>query len=404
MNDVEELSVSLEGVADMQDTEAAETLLCHVARESGAQPHAVNPSVVHASTILFPTLAAFEARKSARLRYGRRGTATSFALEDAVSALEGAAGTVLAPSGASAIAAALLAFAEPGRHVLVPDNVYGPCRHGCEDLLRRFGVEVTYYDPVIGGGIAALLRPETRLIWLESPGSQTFEVQDIPAILAQTRPRGIVSVIDNTWSGGLFLKPLAMGVDISLQAATKYISGHSDLMLGTLACAATVHDRVRAHAQRLGLCVGPDDAYLALRGLRTLAVRMRQHHETGLTLAAWLAARPEVARVMHPGLPDDPGHGLWRAQFTGASGLFGFVLNPVEKPRLAAMMDGLRLFGMGSSWGGYESLLIPTNPAALRSATRWAPEGQTMRLHAGLERAEDLIADLEQGFVRLGGE
>ncbi len=378
-----------------------DTVICHSGRDPAAHSGAVNPPVFHASTILFPTLAALDAKATTKVRYGRRGTPTSFALEDAVSALEQAAGSVLTPSGASAISTVLLAYAKPGAHMLVPDSAYGPCRHCCNEILSHLGVETTFYDPVIGAGIATLVRPETCLIWMETPGSLTFEMQDVAAIVAVAKANRIVTVIDNTWAGGVFFKPLTLGVDISLQAGTKYISGHSDIMLGTISCAESVYDRIKTFALRLGLCVGPDDAYLALRGLRTIAVRMRQHHESGLTLARWLAARPEVARVMHPALPQDPGHSLWKANFTGASGLFGFVLKEKDRTRLAAMMDGLRLYGMGSSWGGFESLMVPTNPSPLRSATNWAVDGQSMRVHVGLEDIADLIDDLERGLKRL---
>lgn len=386
-----------EGGRQMKD----ETLLCHAGRHSWSHHGAVNTPVYHASTILFPTLAALDEKKNAAVRYGRRGTPTSFSLEEAVSALEGAEGTVLAPSGAMAITSVLLAFAEPGAHYLIPDNVYGPCRNCCENVLKTYGVSVTYYDPTIGEGIEELIGGRTSLIWLEVPGSQTFEIADIGKIVEIARNRKIVTVADNTWSGGYYLKPLALGADISLQAGTKYLSGHSDVMLGTIACAPSVHERVKTFASSLGICVGPDDAYLVLRGMRTLSVRLRQHYEAGLRVAEWLKARPEVIGIMHPALPGDDGHELWRRYFTGASGLFGFILKPVARPQLARMLDGLRLFGMGASWGGYESLLIPTNPATLRTATQWEPNGQTMRIHVGLEDPDELIADLELGFGRM---
>jgi cystathionine beta-lyase len=381
----------------------ADTVICHAGRDPAAHFGVVNPPVFHASTILFPTLEALDAKAQQKIRYGRRGTPTTFALEDAVSALEGAAGTVLTPSGSNAISTTLLAHAEPGAHVLIADNVYGPCRHCGEEVLRKLGVEVTYYDPLIGAGIAALIKPSTRLIWMEAPGSLTFEMPDVPAMIAVAKPHGIVTVVDNTWSGGLFFKPLALGADISVQAGTKYISGHSDVMLGTISCSEGSYERVKAFAQRLGICIGPDDAYLAQRGLRTIAVRMRQHNANALALAEWLANRPEVTRIMHPALPSDPNHALWKAHFTGASGLFGFVIRETDRRKLAAMLDGLQLFGMGSSWGGYESLLLPTDPRPLRSATTWSEPGQCMRVHVGLEDISDLITDLDKGFARLNG-
>ncbi|WP_225025863.1 cystathionine beta-lyase [Xinfangfangia pollutisoli] len=389
--------------APLPDTAPAQvqTALCHAGRHPQAHSGAVNVPVFHASTILFPTLEALDAKASAPVRYGRRGTPTTQALEEAVSALEGAVGTVLTPSGAMAITVTLLAHARPGAHYLIPDNVYGPCRHAYTELLQPMGIDCTFYDPQIGAGIARLVRPETVLIWIEPPGSQTFEMPDIRAIVDVARAHGIPTALDNTWSGGLFLQPLAMGVTYSVQAGTKYLCGHSDVMSGTIACAPGAHERMKTYAARLGVCVGPDDAYLVLRGMRTLIMRMRQHHAAGLQVAAWLQTRPEVLRVMHPGLASDPGHALWRRDFTGASGLFGFVLKPVARPALARMMDGLRYYGMGSSWGGFESLLIPTEPAKLRSSTEWAPGGQSMRIHVGLEDPEDLIRDLEAGLARL---
>ncbi len=378
-----------------------QTTLCHAGRHPEDHSGAVNVPVFHASTILFPTLEQLDAKGDAPVRYGRRGTPTSHALEDAVSALEGAEGTVLTPSGVMAITVTLLAHARPGAHFLIPDNAYGPCRHTCHEILKPMGVDYTFYDPRIGAGIAGLLREETALIWIEAPGSQTFEMPDIRAIVEAARARGIPTALDNTWSGGFFLRPLSLGVTYSVQAGTKYLSGHSDVMSGMIACGAGAHERMKAFAARLGVCVGPDDAYLVLRGMRTLAVRMRQHHEAALQVAAWLETRPEVLRVMHPGLPSDPGHALWSRDFSGASGLFGFVLAPVPRPRLARMMDGLRFYGMGSSWGGFESLLIPTDPAKLRSTTSWNPGGQSMRIHVGLEDPADLIEDLAAGLARL---
>ncbi|MFQ6755876.1 cystathionine beta-lyase [Cereibacter sphaeroides] len=378
-----------------------DTILTHAGRDPARHLGAVNTPVYRASTILFPTLAALEAKEGTKLRYGRRGTPTTHALEDAVCALEKADRALLAPSGVSAISTILMSFAEPGAHILMTDSAYGPARKFCEFTLRRFGVETTYYDPTVGAGIEALIRPETKLIWMESPGSQTFEVQDVSAIAEVARRHGIVTAIDNTWSGGYFCQPLTQGVDISIQAGTKYISGHSDLLLGTIACRAEHYDRLRETYLRFGVCVGADDAFLALRGLRTMAVRMAHHHESGLEVANWLLQQEEVCRVMHPGLPGDPGHTLWQQQFTGASGLFGFVLRPVDRPALGRMFDGLSLFGMGSSWGGFESLLVPSNPSVYRTATTWAPGGQTVRIHVGLEDPADLIAELRAAFDRL---
>ncbi|MFD1883267.1 cystathionine beta-lyase [Paracoccus pacificus] len=378
-----------------------DTRVTHSGRSPRQHFGMVNTPVYRASTILFPNLAALDAKEGAKLRYGRRGTPTTHALEDAICALEGGDRALLAPSGVSALSTVLMSYAEPGAHFLVSDSSYGPTRKFCEFTLRKFGIDTTYYDPAIGAGIAELIRPETRLIWMESPGSQTFEVQDIAAIAGAARARGVTTAIDNTWSGGYFSQPIAHGVDISVQAGTKYISGHSDLMLGTIACSAAQYDRLRETYLRFGICISSDDAYLALRGLRTLGVRMRQHHTSGIEVANWLLQQPEVLRVMHPALPQDPGHDLWKTYFTGASGLFGFVMKSVDRDALARMFDGFSLFGMGSSWGGFESLIVPSNPAVYRTATEWNPGGQTVRIHVGLEDPADLMDELRRGFERL---
>ncbi len=360
----------------------------------------VNPPVYHASTVLSPTLEARIAR-TAKVRYGRAGTPTTFALEEAMTALERAHGTVLAPSGLAAITMALSAFVETGDHILVTDSTYTPTRNFANNTLSKFGVEVEYYDPMIGAGISNLIRDNTRLIWTECPGSQTFDVQDLPAIAKAAHEKGVVVLTDNTWSGGYFRKPLDEGVDISVQAATKYIVGHSDVMMGTIACNEATYDRVKQSSSSFGMCCGPNDVYLALRGLRTIGVRMDRHHESGIKVAQWLQSRPEVTRVMHPALPDDPGHEIWKRDFTGASGLFGFVLKESDTNKIAAMMDHMELHGMGSSWGGYESLLIPSWPERSRTASEWETEGQCMRIHVGLEDTDDLIADLEAGLERM---
>jgi len=376
------------------------TIVTHAGNRPFDNHGIVNPPVYHASTILQPTMAEYLDRATKKIRYGRRGTPTSFALEDAVSELEHAHGTILAPSGLAAITMTLCALLESGDHVLITDSTYAPTRNFANKVFARLGIEAEYFDPRIGGEIAALIRDNTRLIWTESPGTQTFEVQDIPAIAAAAQAAGVLVAMDNTWCGGYFYKPLDHGVDISVQAATKYIVGHSDVMMGTIACNEATHARVREISGYYGLCCGPDDIYLTLRGLRTIAVRMQRHHENGLRLAGWLQARPEVLQVMHPGLPGDPGHDLWRRDFTGASGLFGFVLESGEQAKIAALLDGLKLYGMGSSWGGYESLMIPAWPEKNRTATQWSPAGQTLRVHVGLEDIDDLIADLEAGFER----
>ena len=362
----------------------------------------VNPPVYHASTILFPTMQAYQAEKPpGTVRYGRRGTPTSFALEQAVAELEGADHAVTMCSGLSAVYCALSAFVAGGDHVLMADNVYGPARNIANTILARFGVEITFFDPLIGAHIAGLIRDKTRAVYFESPGSHTFEMLDVPAVAAAARDRGVKVLMDNTWASPLFFKPFEHGVDLVVHAATKYIVGHSDAMLGVVTMRRADYDQLREHTQAMGVCAGPDDIYLGQRGLRTIGVRMRQHQVNAARMAEWLQSRPEVSRVLYPALPEDPGHEIWKRDFLGASGLFGVILKPCENSAVAAMLNGLELFGMGSSWGGYESLLVPSNPAKNRTATTWAPEGPSLRMHVGLEDVDDLIADLEKGFARL---
>ena len=378
-----------------------DTIITHSGRHPFENNGAVNPPVYHASTILFPTMEEYVGRSDkTQIRYGRRGTPTTFALEEAITALEGdkAKGTAIVPSGLSAITMALMALVETGDHILITDNTYGPTRNFSQRQLAKFGIEAEFYDPTIGINIENQIRSNTRLIWMETPGSQTFEMQDIPAITEVAKSKGVKTLIDNTWSGGYFFKPLNYGVDVSIQAGTKYIVGHSDVMLGSITCNDSVHEQVYSSVQSFGSCSGPDDIYLALRGLRTMGVRMPRHHQSGLKIAQWLQDRPEVIRVMHPGLPQDPGYALWKRDFTGASGLFGFVVKSPNPTKVAALMDNLKFFGMGSSWGGFESLLIPASPEKNRTATTWDPGGFTVRIDVGLEDTEDLFADLTAGF------
>ena len=360
----------------------------------------VNPPVHHVSTVLYPTAEDFLARR-ARYLYGRRGTPTSEALETALRELEGAdcAGVALLPSGLAAISTALLTVLNAGDHLLVTDSVYEPTRKFCDGVLKRYGITTTYYDPLIGADIAALIAPNTRAVFVEAPGSLTFEVQDVPAIAAAAHARGAVVLMDNTWASPLFFRAFAKGVDLSIQAATKYIGGHSDVMLGTVSANANIWPRLSETVHLLGLCAGPDDIYLALRGLRTPRVRLAQHQQAGLKIARWLAQRPEIARVLHPALEGCPGHAIWQRDFSGATGLFSIVFKPVEKHAVYAFLDGLKLFGIGASWGGFESLAIPFDCAAIRTATHWAPGGPTVRFHIGLEDVDDLIGDLERGFA-----
>ena len=383
---------------------AARTRLVHAGRHPHDNHGVVNPPVYHASTILQPSLAVWEASRKPDFpgyRYGRAGTPTSRSFEEAVADLYGAADAVAVSSGLAAIACALMAVLRAGDHLLVSDSAYFPTRKFCDQMLARYGVETTYYDPRLGGRIADLLRPNTRAVFTEAPGSLTFEMQDIPAIAAAAHAHGAVVLTDNTWGTALHFDALGKGVDIVVEAVTKYICGHSDVMMGLIASTAehagAVRDMVRLH----GNCSGPDDLYLAQRGLRTMGVRLKQNEANGLALATWLEGRPEVSKVLHPGLPSHPDHALWQRDFSGASGLFSFVLRPVPRAALAAFLDGLKLYGMGASWGGFESLILPGDPKALRTATTWDEPGQLLRIHAGLEDVDDLIADLEAGLDRL---
>ncbi|HEU0084104.1 MAG TPA: cystathionine beta-lyase [Bradyrhizobium sp.] len=385
---------------DDGQSQKPETALVTSGRDTEAQKGFVNPPVVHGSTVLYPTAADLHAHRG-EFQYGRHGTPTTRALQDALMALEGprCKGVGLAPSGLAAISTTLLAVLKAGDHLLVCDNVYRPTRNFCNGLLSRYGVETSYYDPSIGGGIAALLRPDTKAVWVEAPGSQSFEMPDVPAIAAAAHAHGALVIDDNTWATPLFHRSLDQGVDISVQAATKYVGGHSDIMFGTISATTKTWPLIAETIRLLGVCAGPDDVYLALRGLRTLAVRLNQHHRSGLEIARWLATRPEVSRVLHPGLESDPGHAIWKRDFTGASGLFSLVLKPAPQKAVDALLDTVKLFGMGYSWGGFESLIIQFDCSDYRSATQWAPEGPALRLHIGLEHVDDLKADLERGFA-----
>jgi len=382
------------------NTQKAETRLVTAGRDTKAQKGFVNPPVVHGSTVLYPTAEDLHAHRS-EYQYGRHGTPTTRALQDTLMELEGprCAGVGLAPSGLAAISTTLLAVCKAGDHILVCDNVYRPSRNFCNGLLARYGVETTYFDPLIGGSIEKLFKPNTRAVLVEAPGSQSFEMPDLPAIATVAHGRGALVIDDNTWATPLYHRSLELGADISMQAATKYVGGHSDIMFGTISANAATWPLVSEAIRLLGICAGPDDVFLALRGTRTLAVRLAQHYRSGLEMARWLATRPEVAKVLHPGLEDNPGHAIWKRDFTGASGLFSVVLKPKPQAAVDAMLDSLTLFGMGFSWGGFESLAIPFDCADYRTATRWAPEGPTLRLHIGLENVDDLKADLDRGFA-----
>jgi cystathionine beta-lyase len=371
-------------------------------RDPFAQHGYVNPPVYHASTLLYRSAEDYLARRG-RYKYGRRGTPTSEALSDAIAELEGraCAGVALLPSGLAACSIALMAMLKAGDHVLVTDNVYEPTRILCDGTLSRLSISTTYYDPLIGSGIASLFKPNTRAVYLESPGSLSFEIQDVPAIAAAAHAHGAVVLMDNTWASPLYFQPLEKGVDLAIQSGSKYIGGHSDLMLGTISANRTTWPQLIKTVHAMGLCVGPDDMYLGLRGLRTMGVRLAQHYAAGLAIARWLEARPEVLRVLHPALERHPGHAIWQRDYTGASGLFSVVFKPMPQAAVFAFIDALSLFGIGASWGGYESLIIPFDCKAVRTATQWAPGGPTVRLHIGLEAVDDLIADLERGFAAM---
>src|SRR5262245_7865130 len=394
------MSFSNDGPSHPQKTE---TRLVTAGRDARTQKGFVNPAVFRGSTVLYPTADDLHAHRS-EYSYGRHGTPTTRALQDVLMSLEGpqCAGVGLVPSGLAAISTTLLSVLKAGDHLLVTDNVYRPSRNFCNGMLARYGVEVTYFDPLIGAGIEKLFKPNTRAVLDEAPGSQSFEMTDIPAIADVAHAREGLVIDDNTWATALFHRSLDQGVDISMQAATKYIGGHSDIMFGTISANAKAWPLISEGIRLLGVCAGPDDVYLALRGMRTLAVRLAQHHRSGLEMARWLAARPEVARVLHPALEADPGHAIWKRDFTGASGLFSIVLKPVPQQAVDALLDTLNLFGMGFSWGGFESLIIPFDCTDYRTATRWAPGGMALRLQIGLEDMDDLKRDLRCGLDRLG--
>jgi cystathionine beta-lyase len=377
------------------------TEVVHGGRDPALQHGFVNPPVYRGSTVIFPTLDALEAYDDQPFKYGRHGTPTTAALEDAICRLEGGARTLLTASGYQAVTTAILAFVKTGDHILMVDSVYQPTRRFCDTLLARLGVTTTYYDPLVGAGIADLIQPNTRVVFTESPGSLTFEMQDIDAIAKAAKARDVTVLMDNTWATPLFFQPLAHGVDVSINACTKYIVGHADAMLGAITANERTQRLVEDARAVLGGCPGSEETYLGLRGLRTLAVRLERHQRSGLAVAEWLARRPEVERVLHPALPSDPGHALWKAQFKGASGLFSVILKPASRNATAALLDGLELFGMGYSWGGFESLIIPFNPKRYRTATSWKADGPAFRLHIGLDEVPDLIADLDAGFKRL---
>ncbi|MGV8996110.1 MAG: cystathionine beta-lyase [Parvibaculaceae bacterium] len=378
-----------------------DTLVVTAGREPDANFGYVNPPVFHGSTILHPTVKILKT-KGQPYTYGRRGSPTISALQKAITALEGGHNTVLTPSGLSAVSTALIAHLKAGDHLLMVDSAYGPTRDFCDKLLTRMGVDVEYYDPRIGAGIARQIKSNTAVVFAESPGSNSFEIQDLPAIAAVAHDRDVVVIADNTYGAGFYCRPLALGADISVQAVTKYLCGHSDVLMGSITTnERTWGDTLFRHGA-LGQTVAPDDVYLVLRGIRTLGVRLERHMATSLVLARWLEARPEVACVIHPALDSHPDHAIWQRDFSGACGLFSFVFKPeITDNAIAAMLDGMELMGMGFSWGGFESLMIPQDLSHNRTVTSGDFGGQLLRIHAGLEDVADLLADLDAGFVRL---
>jgi cystathionine beta-lyase len=393
------MSFSKDGPSNPQKPE---TRLVAAGRDTKGQRGFVNPAVFRGSTVLYPTAEDLHARR-AEFSHGRHDSPTTRALQDVLMALDGpqCAGVGLTPSGLAAITTTLLSVLSAGDHVLVTDNVYRPSRNFCNGMLARYGVEVSYFDPLIGAAIESLFKPNTKAVLVEAPGSQSFEISDIPAIAEVAHARGALVIDDNTWATPLFHRSLDQGVDISMQAATKYIGGHSDIMFGTISANAKAWPLLAEGIRLLGVCAGSDDVFLALRGARTLSVRLAQHYRSALEMARWLATRPEVLQVLHPALESHPGHAIWKRDFTGASGLFSIVLKPVPQKAVDALLDTVKLFGMGFSWGGFESLIIPFDCDPYRTATKWSPGGPTLRLHVGLENVDDLKADLDRGFAAL---
>jgi cysteine-S-conjugate beta-lyase len=383
-----------------------DTLLARAGRDPSRYQGMVNTPVFRTSTVIFPDRATYESRSGddyKKVRYGLNGTPTTFAFEEAVAQMEGGHAAVALPSGLAAVAVALWAYLKSGDHVLVPDPVYGPTRAFCDRRLKPNGIEVEYYDPLAGADIGKLIRQNTRAVFCESPGSLTFEMQDVPAIAEAAHRKGVPVLADTTWGTPYFFRSFEKGVDVSIHAATKYIAGHSDVLMGVVVTNEAQWLTVRRTVADYGYGVSPDDCYVALRGFRTIGVRMKQQMANALQVAAWLQTRPEVKRVLYPALPGAAGHAIWKRDFTGAASLFSVVLQPASEAQVTAFIDALKLFGIGSSWGGYESLAIAAHKEVLRirTATRWNPDEPLIRLHIGLEDPQDLIADLERGFADL---
>ncbi|MGF1849336.1 cystathionine beta-lyase [Vibrio lentus] len=388
-------------------SESKTTKLITAGRDKKWTNGVVNPPVQRASTVVFNTVEekrkATVNRANKTLFYGRRGTTTHFAFQDAMVEVEGGAGCALYPCGTAAISNAILSFVETGDHILMVDTCYEPTRDFCDTIMKKMGVETTYYEPTIGEGIQDLIKPNTKVLFTESPGSVTMEVQDVPTLARIAHEHDIIVMLDNTWAAGVNFSPFDFGVDISIQAATKYIVGHSDVMLGTAVANEKCWDQLREQSYLMGQCVSPDDAYLGLRGIRTLDVRLRQHAENSLKVAKWLETRPEVDHVRHPALESCPGHEFFKRDFTGGNGLFSFVLKNSNPQATTALLDGMTHFSMGYSWGGFESLILANEPSSFNSLRTVANpnfEGTLIRVHIGLEDVDDLIADLEAGLER----
>jgi len=375
------------------------TLIAHAGSHPEDHYGFVNTPIYRGSTVVFPSVESMQ-NGDQRYQYGRWNNPSSQALCEAISSLEGAEGSVLCPSGLSACVTAILSVVGAGQHILVPDSVYAPTRHFLDTAGQRFGIQTTYYDPQIGAQIEDLFQPNTRAVFTESPGSHTFEIQDIPAIAEVAHWHGILVLLDNTWATPLYFKALEHGVDLSIMAATKYIVGHSDALIGTVAASARAWPQLKSYHFESGTYVSPDDANLALRGLRTLDVRLERHHRNALSVAKWLEAQKQVSRVIYPGLPSHPQHNLWLRDFSGATGLLSFITKPAPISAVRALLDSLNLFGLGYSWGGFESLAMTVDPRKMRSATSWNEDGHLVRLHIGLENPDDLITDLTSGFHR----
>lgn len=370
----------------------------------GRDPHAldgfVNIPPYRGSTVLFPTVAKLKALDQ-RFTYGRHGSPTVRGLEEAIAALEGGHRTILTASGLQAVTTAILSFVEAGDEILMVDSVYQPTRKFCDRALTRLGVKTIYYDPSLGRDIEKLMSPKTKLIFTESPGSQTFELQDIPALAKVAKAHNVWLLMDNTWATPLFCKPFDLGVDVSIQSATKYIVGHADALLGAITTTERATSLVDLTRDAYGISPGSEETYLGARGLRTIAVRLQQHQNSALEIARWLEHRPEVQSVLHPALETFPNHDIWKRDFSGSTGLFSIILKTSDENAIAAMLDDLQYFGMGYSWGGFESLIIPVDPTPYRTATQWPSQGQVLRLHIGLENTDDLKNDLAEGFGRL---